>query len=138
MKWDELLAMQANQPKKRAHSREEEHRIQCACVQWFRMEFPKYRKLLFAVPNGGARSAREGKSLKDEGVLAGVADLFLSVPNKQFHGLYVELKTAKGKQQANQKEFEEAVKGQGYEYIVCHSFSEFMGTIVGYLRNRQL
>ena len=133
MKIDEFLKLQNQKPKKRARSKEEEHRIQTSCVQWFRLEFPEYRNLLFAVPNGGARSAREGKSLKDEGVLAGVSDLFLAVPNAQYHGYFIEMKTLKNKQQDNQKEFERAVTSKGYCYAVCHSLTEFMGTVIGYL-----
>ena len=35
---------------------QEEHRLQCACVRWFGYQHPELRGLLFAVPNGGARS----------------------------------------------------------------------------------
>lgn len=134
MRIDEFIKLQNEQPKKRARSKEE-HNIQASCVQWFRMEFPEYEKLLFAIPNGGSRSAREGKSLKDEGVLAGVADLFLAVPNSKYHGCFIEMKTTKGRQQGNQKEFEFAVTAQRYDYQVCRSLSEFMGMVIGYLSN---
>ena len=62
-----------------------EHRLQCACVRWFRYQYPHHASLLFAVPNGGRRDAVTGARLKAEGVVAGVADLLLFVPTKQ-HG----------------------------------------------------
>ena len=47
---------------------------QTKCVKWFRTYYPDY--VLFAVPNGGNRSAITGAILKAEGVMPGVADLF--------------------------------------------------------------
>ena len=75
-----------------------EHRLQCACVRWFRYQYPHHVSLLFAVPNGGRRDAVTGARLKAEGVVAGVADLLLFVPTKQHHALCIEMKTATGRQ----------------------------------------
>ena len=110
-----------------------ESNLQKGCVKWFRYQYPKLKDLLFAVPNGGARSAITGAILKAEGVLAGVADLLLLVPNKKYHGLCIEMKTAKGKQSPAQKQWEKAVTLQGYKYIVCHSGQEFVNEITAYL-----
>ena len=65
-----------------------EHALQCACVHWFRIQYPEYATLIFAVPNGGARNAITGARLKDEGVTAGVADLILLLPHRE-HGVDV-------------------------------------------------
>jgi hypothetical protein len=51
-----------------------EHLEQVRLVSWFRKTWPNV--LLFAVPNGGTRSASQGASLKAEGVVSGVPDLF--------------------------------------------------------------
>lgn len=40
--------------------RHREHELQVASVRWFRLQYPEYAPLLFAVPNGGARDKREG------------------------------------------------------------------------------
>ena len=109
-----------------------ESRIQRSCVEWFRRQFPRLADLLFAVPNGGARSAVTGAILKGEGVLAGVADLLLLVPNRKYHGLCIEMKSPKGRQSASQKQWEKAVTKQGFKYIVCHSFDEFYNGIMIY------
>lgn len=113
--------------------RNTESQLQKSCVMWFRVQYPRLRSLLFAVPNGGARSAITGAILKSEGVLAGVADLLLLVPNKKYHGLCIEMKTPKGRQSPTQKQWEKAVTLQGYKYIVCRSFTDFVKEINAYL-----
>ena len=122
--------------------REEEHNIQCACVRWFNYQWPEYRGLLFAVPNGGARNKATAGKLKAEGVVAGVADLILLVPAKYrinayleaiFPALCIEMKTAKGRQSPEQKEWQVKVEAHGYKYAVCHSLDEFINTINNYL-----
>lgn len=132
MTWEEAKKKYGTKIKG-VHHNDEEHRIQVACVEWFRKEFPMYYRLLFAIPNGGKRDAFTGKTLKDEGALAGVADLFFAVSNRETHGLFIEMKTPKGRQQDTQKEFEEAVKKQGYGYVVCRSVEEFKKTIIKHL-----
>lgn len=131
MKISEYLRMQNNVPKK--HN-DEEHRIQTACVEWFRLSHPKYQNLLFAIPNGGRRDAVTGRKMKEEGVLAGVADLFLALASNGKHGLFIEMKTRKGTQQQSQKDFEKNVTKQGYEYSICRSLDEFSKVIETYLR----
>ena len=118
---------------------QEEHNIQCACVRWFNYQWPEYRGLLFAVPNGGARSKATAGKLKAEGVVAGVADLILLVPFLQecvqyFNGLCIEMKTSKGKQSQEQKDWECKVMEQGYEYRVIRSLDEFIEVVDSYLK----
>ena len=89
--------------------REEEHNLQCACVRWFNYQWPEYRGLLFAVPNGGARSKATAGKLKAEGVVAGVADLILLVPKQWAFALCIEMKTEKGRQSPEQMELQRKV-----------------------------
>ncbi|MGO5517742.1 VRR-NUC domain-containing protein [Parabacteroides distasonis] len=110
-----------------------ESRTQQACVRYFRLQYPRYAGCFFSVPNGGRRDTVTGAILKAEGALAGVADLFLSVPNNVHHGLYVEMKTRKGRQQDSQKAFQKAVEAQGYRYEICRSLDDFMALIKDYL-----
>ena len=112
----------------------EEHRLQCACVQWFRMQYPELRGRLFAVPNGGRRDAVTGAKLRDEGVTAGVADLILLRRNSRYGALLIEMKTPKGKQSESQKAWQQAVCAQDeYRYVVCRSLEEFMNEVNEYL-----
>ena len=59
-----------------------ESRLQIACVRWFRMAYPKYKLMLFSVPNGGKRTLMEAIIMKNEGVVSGVSDLILLVGRK--------------------------------------------------------
>lgn len=116
--------------------RDEEHRLQVACVRWFRLQYPQLAPLLFAVPNGGRRDASTGARLREEGVTAGVADLILMKPSAQSHALCIEMKTPKGRQQESQKAWERAVTAEGYRYEVVRSLDEFMATVARYLAPR--
>ena len=127
--------------------RQEEHNIQVACVRWFNLQYPQYRGLLFAVPNGGARNLVTAAKLKAEGVTPGVADLLLLVPQWYttwrgyegclYAGLCIEMKTPKGRQSPEQKVWQYNVEGVGYKYSVCHSIEEFVDTINNYLNRNE-
>ena len=76
MTLEEMLSKERKQKKKQKHN-DEEHRIQCACVKYFNLKYPKLKGRLFAVPNGGRRDAVTASKLKAEGVIAGVSGLSL-------------------------------------------------------------
>ena len=44
-------------------------------------------ELLYHIPNGGGRDAKEGRHLKEQGVKAGVPDLCLPVPRGPYDAL---------------------------------------------------
>lgn len=68
-----------------------------------------------------------------EGLTAGAADLALLVARKGYHGMFIEMKTAKGRQSDRQKTWQSHVEGQGYKYVICRSFDEFREAVNGYL-----
>lgn len=132
MKFDEFRRQWNNTVRKPPS--DEEHRIQVSCVRWFRLKYPYLSPRLFAVPNGGRRDGVTGARLKEEGVLAGVADLILLVPNAGYHALLIEMKTPKGRQSESQKAWQQEVAGSGdYLYVVCRNLEEFMKIIEEYL-----
>lgn len=134
MTYEEMIKL-AKKPKARNNDRE--HQIQVACVEWFRLQYPKVAMLLYAIPNGGRRDAVTGKKLKDEGVVRGVCDMNLDVPNIHYHGLRIEMKAGSaGKQSKEQKEFQARVEGQGYKYILCRSFDDFRREVTIYMSNK--
>lgn len=114
--------------------KDEEHRLQSACVRWFRYQYPTLAHSLFAVPNGGRRDAATGARLKDEGVLAGVSDLVLLQLRGESGALLIEMKTKGGYQAPSQKEWQKKVEADGYKYVVCRSLEEFMDAINNYLK----
>ncbi len=130
----ELLDQQAVKPARKRHN-DEEHRIQCSCVRWFNLKYRKLQGRLFAVPNGGKRDARTAAILKEEGVVAGVADLILLIPNRFYGALLIEMKTAKGKQSTSQKQWQKLITERGeYKYIVCRSLDEFISEVEDYIK----
>lgn len=109
--------------------RHPESELQRICVRWFRLQYPNLSSLLFAVPNGGKRSAVEAGIMRAEGVTAGVSDLILLVPSDQYHALCIEMKYGNGKQSHHQLDWQNAVEEQGYRYVVCRSLDDFITTV---------
>lgn len=114
---------------------DEEHRIQVACVRWFRLQYPKLGSVLFAIPNGGRRDAVTGAKLKDEGATAGVSDLILLKSNRFYGALCIEMKKPGGSQSSAQKEWQKEVEAMGNKYVVCRSLEEFMKVVEEYFAN---
>lgn len=116
-----------------------ESKLQSACVKWFRIQHRAYAKNLFAIPNGGARDVITGAVLKREGVLPGVADLFLAIPRYSIEkqefcgGLFIEVKFGKGKQSKQQKEFQASVEREEYQYSIIRSLDEFISVVNEYM-----
>lgn len=131
---EELIRLHQKSVSVRKHHNDEEHRIQVACVRWFRAQYRDLANLLFAIPNGGRRDKATAARLKDEGVVAGVADLALLLPSKGCHGLFIEMKTAKGRQSESQKQWQRLVVSQRYKYVVCRSLSDFKAEVENYMR----
>ena len=113
--------------------RNRESQIQIACVRWFRYQYPKLAKVLFAVPNGGYRYYSTGRILKAEGQIAGVSDLILLTPRGQYGALCVEMKAPKGKQSELQKQWQYEAEKAGNKYVLCYSFEDFEKEIKEYL-----
>lgn len=132
MTFDEMMAMQS-QSKSRRKPRDLEHKLQSSCVRWFRLQYPKMKHNLFSVPNGGKRDAVTAAKLKEEGALAGVADLILLKPNRFYGALLIEMKTKKGSQSDAQKEWQQKIINDGYNYVVVRSLEDFQSTIKEYL-----
>lgn len=76
MSISEFMKLQSKTKEKTSRHNDEEHRLQCACVKWFRIQYPKLHYILFAVPNAGKRDPRIGAYMKEEGLLPGALILF--------------------------------------------------------------
>lgn len=81
--------------------------------------------LVFAIPNGGNRNAKEAAGLKREGVLAGVPDLMIAEPRGGFCGLFIEMKRKTGgRVSAEQKELISKLRARGYRAEVARGVDE--------------
>jgi hypothetical protein len=102
----------------------EEHHIQVGIVNYLRMN----NVVVFAVPNGGQRAITTARMLKAEGCQAGVSDLII-LENGTCR--FIEVKTAKGRQQESQKEFEAIVNAHNMKYEVWRDIDD----AVEYVKN---
>ena len=130
----ELLEMERNGKKPRKPSRNLEHQLQCSEVSYFRAQYPKLSRLFFAVPNGQKRTEAQTTWLHNEGMVNGVADMILLLPNKGFHCLCIENKTKTGRQTPDQKLFQRAIEDQGGKYVIVRSIEQFVKVIKEYLK----
>jgi hypothetical protein len=71
--------------------------------------------------------------MKAEGVKRGVPDLYLPVASDGHHGLYIEMKTCKGRLSSEQQQWGKALQAQGYRFRMCRSWQEAARTIADYL-----
>lgn len=101
-----------------------EHEHQKALIQWaWRTRLPAASDVdagamlawyLLAIPNGGARSVREGARLKAEGVKPGVSDLLLPLRRQGKAGFWLEMKAPKQRPTKSQREWLSRMDLAGY------------------------
>lgn len=94
------------------HDYNAEARQQAAVVEWCRWVRPDV--IVFHVPNGGLRSKPEAARLKWMGVLAGVLDLVLILPDGR--SAYWECKTPVGRLSDDQKKFIAHLERMGHSW----------------------
>lgn len=96
-----------------------EDQFQAATYLYINNNYPMLRRLLFHVPNQGAKNAKEGAKLKAMGVIAGVPDLICLRPL-----CGIELKMPTGRIDSNQKSIHEHWGNNGIPVYVCWNASE--------------
>jgi hypothetical protein len=95
-----------------------EHEEQREFVQWFRQTYPG--TLIFAIPNGGARSPATASRLKAEGVVKGVPDLFIPAWET-----WIEMKRVKGGSTSLEQDMMHLyLRSVGYKVIVTKGFED--------------
>lgn len=116
--------------KKRTKASYQESQFQRAIIKYLRIQ----NIFCFSVPNGMRLSIIQSKIAKAEGVMHGVADIIILLPNGKT--IFAEIKNPNGKgaQSKYQKEFEQKVKSLGFEYYIWDNWKqvdEFVGGING-------
>jgi len=84
------------------------------------------RHIIYSVPNGGKRDAREAKKLNNTGLLKGTSDLVIDTGSKI---IYCEVKTPKGVQSDDQIDFQHRANSLGRDYIMPRSLDQFIALI---------
>ena len=100
-------------------------------VNWMRKNHPEHR--IFSIPNGGTRNRSEALRLKNEGVSAGVPDLF--VPSLR---LFIEMKAVDGGVVSLvQAGWIEYLRSVGYAAEVCNGLEAAKSVINKIVENSQ-
>ena len=105
---------------KRRRDSNAEARRQAAIVDYVRWVAPQV--VIFAVPNGGLRSKAEAARLKWTGVLAGVLDLVLVLPERR--SAYWETKTPKGRLTDDQRKFIAKLEAAGHVWALVRDIDD--------------
>lgn len=112
-----------------------ENQIQARYFGWADMMALKIPslKLLFHIPNGSHKSVTSRAIFKLIGLKAGVPDVFLPVAAGEYHGLWIEFKSEKGRVSDVQQEWHEKLAEQGYKVIVSRDWNEAADETLRYL-----
>ena len=108
-----------------------EQRLQSEVVRYIKLKYPKVR---FCASGGGMRTyVSVAKRMKEAGYVKGFPDLQITEARGSFFGLFLELKTEKGRPTKEQKEWIEDLHDRGYEAIICKGIDETIKAIDDYL-----
>lgn len=114
---------------------------QAQVMEWSRWAYKmgKYPMLsmLHCSLNGVKLSATQARIAKAQGMLSGVPDLFLPLPKNGHHGLYIEMKSEKGRLTENQQWFLSNAESLGYKTAVCYSAKEAIDAIEAYYSDKR-
>ena len=142
-----------------------ESQIASCFVSYVDKAYPNLSEDLIHIPNEGKRSWAKGKQMKREGLRKGVSDYFFSRPKLTFafspsmsgsistgftksvsmgtmvpsgvvyFGLWLEIKTHKGKESPEQKAFGIRQTANGYQYSLCRSVDECIRVFEEYIKS---
>lgn len=116
-----------------------EYQHQCLVFRWaaqpsIKERFPELR-LLHHIKNETASGAKAVAIDRANGVKKGVPDLCLPVARGGYHGLYIEMKTERGKVSSEQTKWISDLLEQGYYAEVCHGWQEATDLIERYMND---
>jgi hypothetical protein len=121
----------------RAKSVDREGQEQAALMTELRIRMPEVADLIYHVPNGGHRHVLVAMKLKEQGVVAGIPDLVLTMARGGYFGLYIEFKATPPNDAAispSQYERIRKLNDQGYLAVVCRGHFDTVEQIRAYLR----
>lgn len=101
-------------------------------IRWHTNQDPRL-SIIHHVANERKTGWRSGKFLKQKGIKSGVPDICCPIPNKLYHGLYIELKIKPNKLSETQEKFCKAVYELGYCVRLAYSGDEAIEILKSYL-----
>ena len=115
-------------------SKPSEHQIQAALFKWLAAVHPKV--VAYAIPNAARRSMAQAAYLKAEGLRAGMPDVVIATARGGYHGMYLELKTQKGKLFESQTEMLTRLANEGYASAVAYGLDDAIFLITKYVEGK--
>lgn len=110
-----------------------EHQEQSLVIQYCNLK----KIPIFHIPNGSYKSLTARVKAKKEGLKSGIPDLMIPVANKNYHGLFIEMKRIKNsKVSVQQKQWIELLNNRGYKAIVCYGSSAAIKEIEDYIKEK--
>lgn len=100
-------------------------------IQWCRTD-PRLQ-YLFHIPNESIGGQGWIVRNRQMGVKPGVPDLFYPVPLWGYHGLFIEMKAAKGRLGTEQKRWIDVLTAFGYKCVVAKGWEEAKKALEDYL-----
>ena len=114
-----------------------EHTEQANFFKAARLILGIYYPLIFAIPNGGKRTGRDGKGKQREGLKKGVPDIFLAMPKIGYYGLFIEMKRLKGSTTSDeQKAYIKLLNRTGYKAVICKGYAKAVEVLRDYLKGQ--
>ena len=111
-----------------------EERLQSEVVKYIRLQYPKVR---FCASLGGIYTGpRQATKAKRTGYSRGFPDLQICEARNGYHGLFIEIKTHKGRATQVQKEWIEALNERGYKAEICKGLPAILDLIDNYLNEK--
>lgn len=104
-------------------------------IQWCRTD-PRFQ-YLFHIPNESIGGQGWIVRNRQMGVRAGVPDLFYPVPMHGYHGMFIEMKTTRGRLGPEQKRWISILETLGYKCVVAHGWIEAKEALEEYVKESQ-
>lgn len=124
---DEELQPLESIPIKKPEAKQQARLVAALRRKWSTISDMSRRPIVFAVPNGGSRDAREACNLKTQGVLAGIPDLGILCPGGRT--VWIEMKAEDGRVSAMQAELHPHIAALNYDMIVAYSAEEALAAL---------
>lgn len=114
-------------PIKKPEAKQQARLVAALRRKWSTISDLSQRPIVFHVPNGGSRDAKEACNLKTQGVLAGIPDLGIMCPGG--HTIWIEMKAEDGRVSAMQTALHPHIAMLGFNMIVAYSAEEALAAL---------